>query len=83
MTISANTPRMPVVFLPHGGGPWPVVDLGFDGGEVAALSDYLRSVPDVPKTTPRALLVVSAHWEAAVPTVMTAERPSSRRIRIS
>ena len=24
------TPRMPVVYLPHGGGPWPFVDLGFD-----------------------------------------------------
>ena len=21
--------RMPVVFVPHGGGPWPFVDVGF------------------------------------------------------
>ncbi|HEX7602935.1 MAG TPA: hypothetical protein VF316_15065 [Polyangiaceae bacterium] len=27
--MSASIPRMPVVFLPHGGGPWPFVELGF------------------------------------------------------
>jgi aromatic ring-opening dioxygenase catalytic subunit (LigB family) len=30
----------------------------------------------VPYAWPQALLVVSAHWEAQVPTVMTAERPA-------
>jgi aromatic ring-opening dioxygenase catalytic subunit (LigB family) len=66
---------MPVVFVPHGGGPWPFVDIGFPRDEVEALADYLRSVRDVPPSPPKALLVVSAHWEAPVPTVMTAERP--------
>ncbi|KFE68936.1 DODA-type extradiol aromatic ring-opening family dioxygenase [Hyalangium minutum] len=68
--------RMPVVFLPHGGGPWPFVDLGFDDKPgFDALSGYLRSVRAVPKTGPKALLVISAHWEEPLPTVMTAERP--------
>lgn len=67
--------RMPVVYLPHGGGPWPFVDLGFDRGEVDKLIAYLRSLRTLPGTAPRALLVVSAHWEEPVPTVMTAERP--------
>ena len=67
--------RMPVVFLPHGGGPWPFVELGFDKQEMAALADYLRSVAAVPRQAPRALLVVSAHWEEDVPTVMAAARP--------
>lgn len=67
--------QMPVVFVPHGGGPWPFVDVGFPRAEVDALADYLRSVRTAPPTPPRALLVVSAHWEEAVPTVMTSEHP--------
>jgi aromatic ring-opening dioxygenase catalytic subunit (LigB family) len=66
---------MPVVFMPHGGGPWPFVELGFPKAEMNELAGYLRSVRGLPKTPPKALLVVSAHWEEPVPTVMTAERP--------
>jgi aromatic ring-opening dioxygenase catalytic subunit (LigB family) len=67
--------RMPVVFLPHGGGPWPFVEMGLNQEDVAALAEYLRGVGKLAPERPQALLVVSAHWEAAVPTVMTAERP--------
>jgi aromatic ring-opening dioxygenase catalytic subunit (LigB family) len=66
---------MPVVYLPHGGGPWPFVDMGFDRGEVAALVGYLSSLRSVAGEKPKALLVVSAHWETRVPTVMSAARP--------
>jgi aromatic ring-opening dioxygenase catalytic subunit (LigB family) len=51
------------------------VDVGFPRNEVDALADYLRSVRDVPSSAPRALLVVSAHWEERVPTVMTSPHP--------
>jgi aromatic ring-opening dioxygenase catalytic subunit (LigB family) len=69
-------PRLPVVFLPHGGGPWPFVDIGIGSkAEQAELARYLRSVAEVPKTPPRAVLVVSAHWEEPLPTVMTAPHP--------
>ena len=67
--------RMPVVFVPHGGGPWPFVDLGMDPVELGALADYLRALPAAPRARPKALLVVSAHWEEDVPTVMTSARP--------
>jgi aromatic ring-opening dioxygenase catalytic subunit (LigB family) len=68
--------RMPVVFLPHGGGPWPFVDLRIGSkAEQAELATYLRSVALVPKTPPKALLVISAHWEEALPTVMTSAHP--------
>jgi aromatic ring-opening dioxygenase catalytic subunit (LigB family) len=64
--------RMPVAFFPHGGGPWPFVDLGIGSkAELDALAAYLRSIHQPAK----ALLVVSAHWEEAVPTVMTSEHP--------
>ncbi len=67
---------MPVVYLPHGGGPWPFVELGMNDPEgFAELARYLRSIPSVPPVAPRALLVISAHWEERVPTVMTHERP--------
>ena len=66
---------MPVVFVPHGGGPWPFVEMGFPREDVERLAGYLRSVRSVPPRRPRALLVVSAHWEESVPTVMTADYP--------
>lgn len=67
---------MPVVFIPHGGGPWPFVDVGLgDKTELDALAAYLRSLRTLPRTPPKAVLAVSAHWEEPVPTVMTAERP--------
>lgn len=73
--VGAARRRMPVAFIPHGGGPWPFVDLGMPRAEVDAMAEYLRSLAALPPARPEALLVVSAHWEADVPTVMTAERP--------
>ena len=71
-----STERMPAVFLPHGGGPWPFVKLPFGSeAELDALAGYLRSVRSVPKRRPKALLVISAHWEEPVPTVSTSPRP--------
>lgn len=67
--------RMPVAFLPHGGGPWPFVPGLGDPVELDALAAYLRSVRDLPRSPVKALLVVSAHWEERVPTVTTSERP--------
>lgn len=67
--------RLPVVFVPHGGGPWPFVEIGFPKADVDRLADYLRLVSSVPPAPPKALLVVSAHWEESVPTVMTSEHP--------
>jgi aromatic ring-opening dioxygenase catalytic subunit (LigB family) len=71
-----SRPLMPAVFVPHGGGPWPFIKNPFgEPEELAGLARYLRSIGSLPKQTPRALLVISGHWEEAVPTVMTAEHP--------
>ena len=68
--------RLPVVFLPHGGGPWPFVDLRIGSkAEQAELATYLRSIAAVPRTPPQAVLVISAHWEEAVPTVTSSAAP--------
>jgi aromatic ring-opening dioxygenase catalytic subunit (LigB family) len=75
--MSRMSKRMPVVFLPHGGGPWPFVDLrgAFDTSDFPALTEYLRSVRTVPAVKPKAVLAISAHWEEKVPTVMTSPAP--------
>lgn len=68
--------RLPAIYLPHGGGPWPFVKLGFaPETETAPLRSYLEQLPTTLKTPPRAVLVVSAHWERPVPTVMTSAHP--------
>ncbi|MFO0592801.1 MAG: class III extradiol ring-cleavage dioxygenase [Polyangiaceae bacterium] len=75
-TPGASGDRMPVVFLPHGGGPWPFVETPFGSKEeLAALTAYIQSVKGLPKSPPRAILAVSAHWEEPVFTVMSGERP--------
>lgn len=77
MTTHPPGPRLPVVYLPHGGGPWPFVDVGrfVKPGEDEALRGYLEGLAASLPAPPRALLVISAHWEEAVPTVMTSEHP--------
>lgn len=69
-------PRQPVVFLPHGGGPWPWMDPdAFGPGAMEPLRAYLRELPGSLGAAPRAILAVSAHWEEPVPTVQSAAAP--------
>ena len=72
--LSSQPSRMPVAYIPHGGGPWPFVSLGLPQHEIDALAAYLRGLKDVAQK-PRALLVVSAHWEEKVPTLQSAAKP--------
>ncbi|MFA9564076.1 MAG: class III extradiol ring-cleavage dioxygenase [Acidimicrobiales bacterium] len=64
-------PTGSILYLPHGGGPMPLMG---DPGH-AGLTAWLRSVPDV-LGRPEAILLVSAHWEEPTPTVQTAAAPS-------
>lgn len=74
--MSVASSRLPVVFIPHGGGPWPFVRTPFGSeAELAGLAGYLRSLAQLPKQPPRALLIVSAHWEEPRPTVMSGKSP--------
>lgn len=73
----STTRRMPTIYLPHGGGPWPFMDTGAFATqqECDALRGYLAGIPAQLPERPKAVVVVSAHWEAKVPTVMTSPRP--------
>jgi aromatic ring-opening dioxygenase catalytic subunit (LigB family) len=70
--------RLPTLFIPHGGGPCffmdprPPLPLDLWDGMAA----YLRGLGANLGRRPKAVLVVSAHWEAARPTVNVGERPS-------
>ena len=70
-----RTTRMPSFFIPHGGGPWPFVDLGLPRVEINSLASFLRWLPGALATPPKAILVISAHWEEAQPTLMAHPKP--------
>jgi len=70
--MSAN--RLPTVFLPHGAGPcffmeWEPADT-WQGMEA-----WLRNLLPSLNVAPRALLVISAHWEEPVFTLNTQAAP--------
>ena len=75
--IESTPTRQPVMYVPHGGGPWPFVDMGgfMPERDIQALRAYFVTLPQKLPARPKALLVASAHWEAAVPTVMTSPQP--------
>jgi len=65
---------LPVYFISHGGGPWPWMRDQM-GGTYDKLADSLARMPAQMGARPRAVLMVSAHWEAPAFTVMTHEHP--------
>jgi aromatic ring-opening dioxygenase catalytic subunit (LigB family) len=73
--VNQPSARMPTVYIPHGGGPWPFVDMGIPRDEHSAMAEYLASIPGQLPAKPKAMLVISAHWEERVPTVMTSPKP--------
>lgn len=71
MKSELNTPLSPVLFIPHGGGPLPL--LGNTGHQ--NMIDFLRQIsPTLGR--PSAILVISAHWEENVATITSGKAPS-------
>ena len=56
------SPRLPVLFISHGGGPWPFVD-GLRQ-MYAHTEQELRRLTERLAARPKAVLVISGHWEA-------------------
>jgi aromatic ring-opening dioxygenase catalytic subunit (LigB family) len=70
-------PRQPAIYLPHGGGPcffmeWTMGPPDTWDKTRAFLEGLAGTLPE----RPRAMVVVSGHWEERVPTVGTAEHPA-------
>ncbi len=66
--------RLPTYFISHGGGPWPWMKEQL-GGAYDRLEASLARMPADIGETPRAVLMVSAHWEAPEFTVQTSPAP--------
>ena len=65
--------HLPVFFLSHGGGPWPWVD-----GMKQMFAKTAREFAGLPKRLPgkpKAVLVITGHWEAPQFSVSTAQHP--------
>lgn len=70
-------PRMPTIYLPHGGGPCFFMEWTMGPRDTwDRLAAWLRALPEGLPRVPSALVVVSAHWEEATPTVTSAQAPA-------
>ncbi len=68
--------RLPTLYLPHGGGPCFFMEWTMGPRDTwDRTARWLRSIQGSLPEAPRALLVVSGHWEAPVPTVTTSPAP--------
>jgi aromatic ring-opening dioxygenase catalytic subunit (LigB family) len=66
--------RLPVYFISHGGGPWSYMDTA-SRSPYARLEAALADMPRQVGVTPRAVLMISAHWEEAEFTLTAGLRP--------
>jgi aromatic ring-opening dioxygenase catalytic subunit (LigB family) len=73
--VNANT-KLPTLFIPHGGGPCFFMDPPpraphmWDG-----LAAYLRGIAASLPAKPKAILVISGHWETPLPTLNISPKP--------
>ena len=67
------TTRMPTYFISHGGGPWPwLPDMR---QMLKSLEVSLANMPKEIGVTPKAILMVSGHWEEKDFAVMSGDAP--------
>jgi aromatic ring-opening dioxygenase catalytic subunit (LigB family) len=68
--------RLPSLYIPHGGGPCFYMDWTMGPRDTwDRMAVWLRGLEGTLPERPRALLVVSAHWEMPVATVTTSAAP--------
>jgi aromatic ring-opening dioxygenase catalytic subunit (LigB family) len=66
--------RLPTYFASHGGGPWPWIKDQLPG-DWLPLERSLQSIPVELGRAPKAILVISGHWEEPEFTVQTSPSP--------
>ena len=70
------THRLPALYIPHGGGPCFFMDPPPNAPHLwDGMAAYLRGIAASVGTRPKAILVISAHWEAVRPTVNSGAQP--------
>jgi aromatic ring-opening dioxygenase catalytic subunit (LigB family) len=74
--MPANSERQPAVFLPHGGGPCFFMDWTWGPADTwNATRHFLEGLAATLPAPPKALLVVSGHWEEPAFTASAAAQP--------
>ena len=74
--MPANPQRQPAIFLPHGGGPCFFMDWTWGPADTwNATERFLKGVAATLPEPPKALLVISGHWEEPAFTASAAARP--------
>jgi aromatic ring-opening dioxygenase catalytic subunit (LigB family) len=68
------TSTLPTFFISHGGGPWPWMKYQLNGA-YDRLEAALQQMPQQVGVTPKAVLMVSAHWEERDFTLMAHPQP--------
>ena len=68
------TTRLPTYFVSHGGGPWPFMKDQY-GKTYDVLEASLADMPRQVGGRPKAVLVISGHWEERAPTLSSSARP--------
>ncbi|AOV17987.1 dioxygenase [Acidihalobacter aeolianus] len=69
-----NTTRLPTYFVSHGGGPWPYMDGEFRRN-FNLLENSLHEMRADLGNAPRAILMVSGHWEEQGLAISSGDRP--------
>jgi aromatic ring-opening dioxygenase catalytic subunit (LigB family) len=74
--MSANTKRQPAIFLPHGGGPCFFMDWTWGPADTwHATQHFLEGLAATLPEAPKAILVISGHWEEPAFTASAAAQP--------
>jgi aromatic ring-opening dioxygenase catalytic subunit (LigB family) len=68
-----SSTRFPTMFVSHGGGPWPFVDGMRE--MFAKTAQEFKDLPERLPLAPKAVLVITGHWEAPQFSVSTSEHP--------
>lgn len=71
--IQSATTKLPTLFVSHGGGPWPFVDGMRE--MFARTAQAFQALPASLPLKPKAVLVITGHWEAPQFSVSTADKP--------
>ena len=74
--MNPNQTRQPAIFLPHGGGPCFFMDWTWGPADTwNATQRFLEGIAATLPAPPRAMVVISGHWEEPALTASTATAP--------